>query len=183
MCNKKYFENLSKEISYALRHAPWEYELELDEEGWVLLEQLISSLKQQDDWKNLTQHNIEQMIDLSDKKRHEISGKYIRAFYGHSLPMKINKKIGIPPTILYHGTSADNLSSILENGLSPMSRQYVHLSEDMGTALAVGKRKGHSPILLSIDTQSAIKDGIKFYIGNEKVWLADMIPSKFIFFQ
>ena len=24
---------LSKEISYALRHAPWEYELELDENG------------------------------------------------------------------------------------------------------------------------------------------------------
>ena len=27
------FENLSKEISYALRHAPWEYELEMDEES------------------------------------------------------------------------------------------------------------------------------------------------------
>lgn len=29
----KQFENLSKEISYALRHAPWEYELEMDEKG------------------------------------------------------------------------------------------------------------------------------------------------------
>ena len=28
---------LSKEISYALRHAPWEYELELDENGWLVL--------------------------------------------------------------------------------------------------------------------------------------------------
>ena len=26
---------LSKEVSYALRHAPWEYELELDENGFV----------------------------------------------------------------------------------------------------------------------------------------------------
>ena len=32
---------LSKEISYVLRHAPWEYELEMDEEGWVLIEQLL----------------------------------------------------------------------------------------------------------------------------------------------
>lgn len=32
---------LSKEISYALRHAPWEYALEMDEEGWVLVEQLF----------------------------------------------------------------------------------------------------------------------------------------------
>ena len=27
------YEKLSKEVSYALRHAPWEYELEMDEEG------------------------------------------------------------------------------------------------------------------------------------------------------
>lgn len=30
--------DLSREISYALRHAPWEYELEMDEEGWVPVE-------------------------------------------------------------------------------------------------------------------------------------------------
>jgi putative RNA 2'-phosphotransferase len=34
---------LSKEISYALRHAPWEYELEMNEEGWVPVEQLLES--------------------------------------------------------------------------------------------------------------------------------------------
>lgn len=36
---------LSKEISYALRHAPWEYELEIDEEGWVPIAQLLDSLQ------------------------------------------------------------------------------------------------------------------------------------------
>lgn len=29
------YTELSKEISYALRHVPWKYELELDEEGFV----------------------------------------------------------------------------------------------------------------------------------------------------
>ena len=37
-------ERLSKQISYALRHAPWEYELELDDEGWVHLDQLLGAL-------------------------------------------------------------------------------------------------------------------------------------------
>ena len=32
---------LSKEISYALRHASWEYELEMDEAGWVLVGQFF----------------------------------------------------------------------------------------------------------------------------------------------
>ena len=35
------YEELSKEVSYALRHAPWEYELEMDEEGQVNIEQLL----------------------------------------------------------------------------------------------------------------------------------------------
>ena len=40
----KRFEELSKEISYALRHAPWEYELEMNEEGWVPVEQLLDAI-------------------------------------------------------------------------------------------------------------------------------------------
>ena len=43
---------LSKEISYALRHAPWEYELEINEEGWVQVEQLLDALHKDEKWKN-----------------------------------------------------------------------------------------------------------------------------------
>lgn len=52
-------EKMSKEISYALRHAPWEYELEMDEEGWVPVEQLLDALHRESDWKNITQEDIE----------------------------------------------------------------------------------------------------------------------------
>ena len=38
--------HISKEISYALRHAPWEYELELDEQGFVPIEQLLQALNE-----------------------------------------------------------------------------------------------------------------------------------------
>lgn len=36
------FLELSKEVSYAIRHAPWEYELEIHEAGWVPIQQLIT---------------------------------------------------------------------------------------------------------------------------------------------
>ncbi len=77
--------NLSKEVSYALRHAPWEYELELDSEGWVSVEQLISSFRNNDEkWNTLTEDDLVKMIDLSEKKRHEIkkwkNKSFLRAF-------------------------------------------------------------------------------------------------------
>lgn len=50
---------LSKEISYALRHAPWEYELEMDEECWVPIEQLLDALHRKNDWKSITQEDIQ----------------------------------------------------------------------------------------------------------------------------
>ncbi len=73
---------LSKEISYALRHAPWEYELELDGDGWVSVEQLLISLKENSKWESVTIRDLEHIIQNSDKKRHELAdnipSKYIK---------------------------------------------------------------------------------------------------------
>lgn len=174
------FSELSKEVSYALRHAPWEYELEMDETGGVPLEQLLSSLRQISKWGNITKEDLIEMIEKSEKKRYEIYNGKVKAFYGHSIPMKIVKEEKMPPEFLYHGTARRFLDSIAANGLLPKSRQYVHLSQDIETAETVGKRHDDKPCLLIIDSSKAWKDGVKFYYGNEKVWLADMIPFKYI---
>ena len=170
------YTRLSKEISYALRHAPWEYELEMDEEGWVPVEQLLDALHRSKKWGNICEADLNEMIEKSEKKRHELAGGKIRAFYGHSIPMKILKEEKIPPDVLYHGTARRFLESINENGLSPQSRQYVHLSQDIDTAENVGKRHDDKPCILIIDAKTAWNDGIKFYFGNEKVWLQIEFP-------
>ena len=81
------YANLSKEISHALRHVPWEYELEMDENGWVPIEQLLDALHKTEKWNNIIEEDLSKMIEMSEKKRHEIKDGNIRAFYGHSLPM------------------------------------------------------------------------------------------------
>lgn len=174
------YTKLSKEVSYALRHAPWEYELELNDKGWVHVEQLISSLRLNEQWENLNKHHLETMIRVSNKKRHEISQGKIRALYGHSTSKKIDKIPMMPPPILYHGTADHLIDKIMEEGIQPMGRQYVHLSIDQETAQVVGKRKALKPVILKIDAKLAWKDGITFYEGNKIVWLADYVPSKHI---
>ena len=173
-------EELSKEISYALRHAPWEYELEMDEEGWVPVEQLLDALHRTEKWSNICEADLNEMIEKSEKKRHELVDGKIRAFYGHSVSMKILKEKKVPPDILYHGTARRFLQSIMENGLLPQGRQYVHLSQDVETAKIVGNRHDDKPCILIIDAKSAWNEGVNFYIGNEKVWLADYVPAKYI---
>lgn len=94
--------------------------------------------------------------------------------------MKILKEEKMPPDILYHGTARRFMSSIMENGLLSQNRQYVHLSQDIETAENVGKRHDDKPCILKIEAKRAWNEGIKFYLGNEKVWLADAIPGTYI---
>ena len=129
------FDELSKEISYALRHAPWEYELEMDEEGWVPIQQIIDSLQKQEKWEDICIEDLKMMIQKSEKRRHEIIGENIRAFYAHSLPMKILKEEKMPPNVLYHGTARRYIKSIIENGvdIGPYARLRTncHILEDV----------------------------------------------------
>lgn len=172
---------LGKEITYALRHAPWEYELEMDDKGFVDIEQLLSAINEGNKYsKVIDKSDILRVMEVSNKKRLEIVGERIRAMYGHSFPMQINYEEGTPPTVLYHGTAKRFLDSIKKEGLKPMSRQYVHLSEDTETAKMVGKRRDSDPVILCIDTVKAMKAGVKFYRANDKVWLCKQLPSQFI---
>lgn len=172
------YTELSKEISYALRHAPWEYELELDAEGFVPIKQLLFALNESEKYEHsIDMADLEHIIKISEKKRHEIVADKIRALYGHSVPQMIQKTAGTPPAILYHGTTHKALESILKEGLKPMRRQFVHLSIDTDMATQVGKRRDSSPVILQIDTVKAEDAGVHFYIGNERVWLCDFIPA------
>lgn len=175
------YVKLSKEMSYALRHAPWEYELELDDEGFAPIGQLLAAINEGGGYgRDVTISDLHEAISRSDKKRHEVVGNRIRALYGHTVPKKIEKEAAEPPATLYHGTTHKAAETIRSEGLKPMGRQYVHLSLDMETAQKVGARRDSDPVILAIDSAAAFKDGTPFYIGNDKVWLADEVPARFI---
>ena len=72
-------DDLSKALSHALRHEPWVYEQELDDEGWASLDTVTGVLRdQQKDWRNLSRMAVERMIESSAKRRHESQGSRIR---------------------------------------------------------------------------------------------------------
>jgi putative RNA 2'-phosphotransferase len=171
---------LSKEISYVLRHSPEKYGLELDNEGWVSVELLMIALRREPKWDGLAEEDINEMIDKSSKKRHEVYDGKIRALYGHSTSQKIKKTISEPPQLLYHGTTNKSVENILKVGLKPQKRQYVHLSQDIETAITVGKRRDKNPVILLIESKKAYEEGIFFYLGEDKIWLSQPIPSKYI---
>ena len=172
---------LSKTVSHALRHAPWVYELELDEEGWTPVGDLLYALQgHRKQWHNLTLDDLVEMTQSLDKQRFEIKDDRIRAFYGHSIPQPLKRTPAQPPDILYHGTGEVTLGAILRDGLKAMRRQHVHLSSELETAKQVGDRKQGKTRILVIQAIKAYVAGVEFYAGNEMVWLSDPIPPDYL---
>ena len=172
------FDNLSKYISLILRHKPEAAGIQLDEHGWANVDELIAGI-------NSSGRNID-MDDLVEIVRTDNKGRYsfnedktlIRANQGHSIPVDVELKETVPPEYLYHGTASRFMDSISKDGLKPMSRLYVHLSQDIETALKVGKRHG-DPVVLRIYSKTMHEDGIKFYLSENGVWLVDRVDAKY----
>lgn len=174
-------DKLSRFLAYVLRHNPDDIKLSLDEEGWASVDELIKNAKKFK--KTIIEFkDIEEVVLTCPKQRYALTPNLsmIRANQGHSLKeVKITFKEQIPNDILFHGTATRFLDSIYKNGILPQSRNFVHLSDNEETAIAVGKRHGN-PIVLRIDAAAMVKDGYVFHISENGVWLVNEIKVKYL---
>lgn len=170
---------ISRFLSYILRHSPESIGLSLDEQGWGEISQLI--LLAQKKGTQLTLELINDVVKTNDKKRFAISenGLFIRAVQGHSLKTTVDYQAITPPKILYHGTATRFIDSIFNQGLIPNGRQYVHLSQDYKTAVNVGNRHGKAVVLI-VDSEKMFSEGFEFYQTDNGVWLTLSVPVKYL---
>ncbi len=168
---------ISKFLSYVLRHAPESIGLELDEHGWAAIDRLLELAAASGNV--FSRAELEEVVATSDKKRFVIDGERIRANQGHSIAVDVELAEVEPPPVLYHGTATRFMEAISAGGLQKMQRQHVHLSKDADTAHKVGIRHG-KPVILEIDTAAMRRAGHKFYLSQNGVYLTDKVPPQYI---
>ena len=171
----------SKFLSLVLRHKPEEIGLQLDQHGWVRIDDLLRTLKRAN--RKLSRDELIQLVENNDKKRFTLSedGLRIRAAQGHSVNVDLGLEPRCPPDELYHGTASANLDAIFSDGLNPGRRHQVHLSLDPDTAKRVGQRHG-KPVVLRVEAQRMFEDGFLFYCADNGVWLTDKVPAVYLGF-
>lgn len=176
---KRHLIKTSKFLSRVLRHAPEIIGLQLDEQGWADVDELIG--KTHASGRKLDLEMLQEIVATNDKQRYSFSedGTKIRANQGHSLNIDLGLSAIEPPAVLYHGTTTRFLDSILAHGLRSGSRNHVHLSPDHATAVAVGSRHG-TPVVLQIDAAGMHREGHAFYLSKNNVWLTERVPPEFI---
>jgi len=170
----------SKFMSQVLRHRPEKIGITLDKNGWTNVDALIEGMNKSGRIP-VTLDDVKYVVATNDKQRFTFNEDFtkIRANQGHSIPVDVELEETAPPAVLYHGTSTGSLQSILENGIIARRRLYVHLSGDIETAIKVGKRHG-KPVVLNIDAVKMYKEGYKFFLSANGVWLTEKVPIEYV---
>lgn len=170
----KNYTKTSKFLSLVLRHRPEKIGLTLMDGGWASVGELLSGM-------NMTMEDLEYIVETDEKQRYSFNENktLIRANQGHSVDVNMHFIPKQPPEFLYHGTGEKNLGSILAEGITKQSRQYVHLSSDVDIAIKVGERHGH-PVVLLVNSGDMYRDLYEFYLSENGVWLTDSVPNKYI---
>ncbi|SDZ10463.1 putative RNA 2'-phosphotransferase [Amycolatopsis xylanica] len=177
----KDLKRVSKKLSFHLRHEPDLLGITLDPQGWVSVDVLLRALAAHGF--RLTRAELDEVVANNDKRRFAFdeTGTRIRASQGHSVPVDLALPDSVPPAVLYHGTVARFLDSIMREGLNPGSRHAVHLSATTDTAITVGARRG-KPVILRVDAAAMHADGHKFQLSANGVWLAQAVPPAYLTF-
>ena len=166
-------EKTSKHLSFLLRHSQDPRYVDLGG-GWAEVAVLLKVL-------NISRPELDEIVAKDEKNRYSYNcdGTKIRANQGHSIPgVRIDMEKPTPPEYLYHGTATRFLDAIIREGLRPMNRQWVHISPDIKTAFAVGKRHG-TPVVVEIRAKDFVADGHDLFRSTNGVWQAAEVPSEY----
>jgi len=179
--NDQELEQIGRTMAGALRHFPEKFGLEMDEQGFVSMRDFINALKRQREryhW--LRPHHIIAIIETDPKGRYQVSNDMIRATYGHSIPLELNLPTDNIPDFLFYPTTPEEADIILETGLKPSDRKQVHLSKTYDDARKAGLVRTDGPIILEIDAQRAISDGLVIGRAGRTVYLVQEVPAEYL---
>ncbi|NCF93701.1 MAG: RNA--NAD 2'-phosphotransferase [Verrucomicrobiaceae bacterium] len=172
---------ISRFLSLVLKHRPETIELTLDSEGWVDVGTLLKQLKAHG--KPVSLDRLYEVVEANDKKRFEfdVKGTRIRACRGNSLEIDLRLEQMAPPSVLWHGTASRFIPNIRKEGLTPQSRQHVHLSADPAIAAKAGARHGN-PVVIEVYARGMAdaEEGYLFYRSANGVWLTAEVPMNYM---
>jgi len=165
---------LSKTLSWLLRHGAREAGVSMDAAGWVPVAEVLRHMR-------IDRSTLEHVIETNNKSRLEIAGDRVRACQGHStenMPVTCEalEASWQPYTAggsLWHGTTVEATEPIAREGLWPQKRTHVHLAPSLESK--VGKRSA-TPVVLEVSVERLRAEGQGAWEAQNGVVLVRHVP-------
>ncbi len=174
-------DSLGRIMAGALRHFPDKIGIMVDGHGWVDIAEFVESVGvSRSGFQWLRDHHVEAIALTDPKGRYQVDGGMIRATYGHTIDIRLDDLALAEIDEFFYPVTEEEIDIILEGGLNPIDRKYVHLSGNMDKAIEAGKVRTEAPLILRIDGKKAKEDGVKIYHAGKEVYVTDRIDAKYI---
>lgn len=170
---------ISKGLSYILRHGAFKMNLHMDKYGFVYVNEILTC----PGYRNVFEKDIIRIVETNEKRRFHLKlDKYknlmIGANQGHTIKCEKLKLQPITDAEAYpcvvHGTTYNAWDEIKRNGLKTMGRNHIHFaSGEHGEKGVVSGMRSNSKVLIYIDLEKALEYGIKFFLSRNKVILSE----------
>jgi len=172
----------SKFLSYLLRHGAAKEGLAMRSDGFVKVDDVLAHRKV----RGMTFAQLQEEVRSNAKQRFAlqvIEGVYyIRANQGHSIEVedldlkKVESASELPK--LLHGTFYRHLDNIRKEGLKKMERNHIHFTTaEFGSSEVISGVRRSVEVLIYVDVEKAIQDGIEFVRSENNVILSTGIDG------
>jgi len=164
-------------LTYILSHRPDEFGLVLSEEGFIPIKGLLQALAGEPGWGFVRRHHLDQVVGLMSPPAFEMAGEQIRALTPE--PARRRRPPGEPPpALLYAAIAPKAHARVWEAGIKPPPGRELVLAATPETALKLGRRRAPDPVLVTVQTQAAIRRGLGFTGYGEGLYLAPALPRE-----
>ncbi|MBC8136340.1 MAG: RNA 2'-phosphotransferase [Fibrella sp.] len=169
---------ISKFLARHLRHDPAAIGIRLDPAGWCDVGDLLHAFSAQG--MMVSHDDLQTVVAADDKARFEWgTGGMIRARTGHTVRVEKTLRPAYGYSLLFHGTGAHHLPTILSEGLHAPRGRFVPFWNHLETAYQVALQHGE-PLVLAVDSIGSWRAGIQFYRTTKGIFLANAMPAQFL---
>ena len=168
-------QSLAKLLTYILGRRPDEFGLVTDTEGFVKIKELLKAVTEEDGWKYVRRSHLDEIQYSLPEPPFEISGQQIRAKNRDQLPRP--NPVSKLPKLLFTSIRKRAHRSVLEKGIFPTGYYQVVLSSSRDLAERIGKRSDQDPVMLSVQVQKSVENGVRFFQSGASLFLAESIPA------
>lgn len=171
----KQIEQFAKFSTYVLGRHPDEFGLIIDDNGYVKIKEFIQAITETDGWRHVRNSHINDIMLMLNDPPIEVDEKRIRARDRSRLDPPVICES--PPKTLYVCITHKSYLPVLDKGIHPTAHASIICCKDREMAERIGRRRDNQPIILTVNVQKMMDQGLTFRHAGDLLYLTDVIPT------
>ena len=168
-------KKLSRFIAYILGRRPDEFGLVPDAQGFVPIKELLKAITEEPGWRHVRRAHLNEILLSLPTPHFEIVDRQIRALDRSRLP-EPTRAIDLPK-LMHICVRRKAYPYVCDKGLRAAAGNRMVLSADISMAERIGRRRDRQPVLVTVQVQRSVEQGVVYDRCGSLLFLTDFIPT------